>query len=160
MLGNSTQPFPFLVRDVSSLVLLEPEHEEPAVTLVCCHQGSSATAFAAPRRRYTLFDHVAAQVCIDQALHHLSNGSAKCCVRHFGLAHPAVEVAGYEYSPHRVTISLSVLVSHQEVSLGICRRGTYAAARERTRRWSWRREPPPFAKGGLQYSPPLKKGVG
>ena len=111
ILGEGLQCFLFFDADVGPFVLLEAEHEEPQVALVGGHQGSDPAALAPAGQAHPLLDHAAAEICVDQPLRHLAHGATQGLVGQRGLAHPATEVAGFEDSIHRQTISPGDLLS-------------------------------------------------
>src|SRR5690606_13114902 len=99
--GYGLQAFELLVADVRPFVLLEAEHEKPAVALVGGYQRAHATTLAAPRQPDAFLHHTTAEVSVDQTSRHLLNGFAQDGIGELCLAHPSLEVASFEYSRHR-----------------------------------------------------------
>src|SRR5690606_20531022 len=100
--------FEFTLRDVATFVLLEPEHEEPAVAMIGGDQRPCASALAPPRNGNALLEHAPAQVCVHQAGGHLRHRDGQRRFRYRTPAQPPRECAGHENPFHALTLSLSV----------------------------------------------------
>jgi hypothetical protein len=99
-LRDLLQHFQFVRINIGSLVLSEPEEEEPPPGHCRRHQRSRAAALAGTGERDPLLHHVTAEVRVDEPLRYLSDGAAQRVIREPDLAHPATERAGSERPFH------------------------------------------------------------
>jgi hypothetical protein len=77
--------------DIRSLVLLESVHKEPAIAEIGCDDDSRASALAPSRRGNPLFEHMPAQIRINQTAGDLCDRITQMPVRKRRFAEPAAE---------------------------------------------------------------------
>lgn len=94
------QSIQLIVCDVGAFILLEPENEEPSVSLIGRDKYSRTAAFTATGKPNPLLHDATTEIGVNQTLSHFRDCIAKYTVGQFGFSHPAGKVPCFEYAFH------------------------------------------------------------